>query len=281
MKWTRTVSLHTVFSLQLFFSGVDKFVRAYHVGRKLGQGNFGTVYSGTRVLDNIPVAIKYVNKPNIEEDIPLEIEILQKVTNIPGTIKLLDWYKLRDKFIIIMELNESAQDLFDFITERYTKWGTLDETTARILFRQIVQIVFAYRNIGVIHRDIKSQNILVNPKTLDVKMIDFGFGTYLKDTVYTDFAGTREYLPPEWVKLGEYYGNSATVWSLGIVLYDLVCGDIPFEDDRHILAGKLNFTGELSSACEGLIRKCLAPHQFDRPSLEDILAHPWLNSYPD
>ncbi|NXQ50862.1 PIM1 kinase, partial [Catharus fuscescens] len=88
--------------------------------------------------------------------------------------------------------------------------------------------------------------------------------------------GTHVYSPPEWIACGCYYGHSATIWSLGVLLYVMVCGNLPFCKDHDIVSGQLFFGHQVSPACEDLIRWCLAKHPADRPELEDILCHPWV-----
>jgi len=257
------------------------FERAYRVGEVLGKGGFGTVYAGKRSRDGRPVAIKHVARNKVSSwatyggrRVPMELKLLHSVQAVEGVIKLIDFYERSDSFIFVMEKPENTKDLFDVITDK----KFLEEDIARNFFRQIVETVMACHAKGVIHRDIKDENILVNLETGKLKLIDFGSGAELKDEAYTDFDGTRVYAPPEWILSNNYFGSQATVWSLGVLLFDMVCGDIPFEKDEQICLGELEFGRQISRSCQDLVKSCLKVNLPDRIDLLEIINHPWMSS---
>jgi len=279
---TKSSSLHK--SKSQSTASMAKFADKYFcTGSRLGSGGFGTVYTGVRKSDQLQVAVKVVDKSKVTEWcrpngsdqlIPLEIALLQQVSHIKGVNKLLDYFEQSRTFIMVLERPDNCMDLFDFISEK----KILSENTARAFFKQILETVNEVHKAGVVHRDIKDENLLVNTKTGQLHLIDFGSGAFLKDTVYTDFDGTRVYSPPEWIKLHRYHAVPAAVWSMGILLYDMVCGDIPFELDEQICRAQLSFKSHLSQEVRSLISQCLSIQPAHRPSIEQIFQHPWLRA---
>jgi len=256
------------------------FNALYKLGGVLGKGGFGVVYAAVRKSDKLQVAVKEVYKAKIikktaDGKIPLEVALMQQVADVPGVIKILDWFEAAESFYIVME-KFAGQDLFDYISEQ----GPIKESKAKELFRQILETVLLCHNRGVLHRDLKDENILIDSRTKELRLIDFGSGTYLQDGLYNDFEGTRVYAPPEWVLGRRYTASSVTVWSLGILLHDLVLGDIPFETDEQILQGLPDWSQgtALSPACKDLIQACLDTDPRTRLTLESLASHPWLSS---
>ncbi|CAD5119443.1 DgyrCDS8054 [Dimorphilus gyrociliatus] len=252
----------------------------YSIGKQLGAGGFGVVYEGIRKTDNFAVAIKKIKKYKVpkwgklnDERVPNEIVLLDKVQHVDGVVKIIEFFDDVDNFILIMERPSPAVDLFDYISEKVT----IDEDTARDFMQQIVRILIDCHDAGVTHRDLKDENILVEIDTGKLRLIDFGSGSLTKQSAFKDYDGTRVYSPPEWIRQKRYFYEPLTVWSLGILLYDMVCGDIPFEKDEQILMADAEFQdSQISDECKNLIKLCLTREWRDRPTLREILNHEWM-----
>jgi len=251
----------------------------YSVGDVLGKGGFGVVYSGIRRLDGAPVAIKHVARNKVIEwaevngnQVPNELKFLLEVQDVDGVVKLLDFYERDDSFIYVMEKPHHYVDMFDYIT----KAKTLDEVVARNFFRQVVDTVVACHERGIVHRDIKDENLLVDLTSHKVTLIDFGSGGYIQREDYHQFDGTRVYAPPEWIRDGRYRWEGLTVWSLGILLFDMVAGDVPFQEDGDICQAQLKFPAGLSRGVKDLIQGSLHPDERYRLSMGEIERHPWV-----
>ncbi|KAG9347849.1 hypothetical protein JZ751_003865 [Albula glossodonta] len=257
------------------------FFSLYSVGELLGEGGCGSVYAGTRREDGKQVAIKYVtanfskkhlNIPGESQPLPLEVALLEMVCRPPAcshVIQLLDWFEEPDRVILVLELPSPCLDVSKFTKQL---GGYMEESLAQVIMQQVVQATKHCRDRGVLHRDIKSKNLLIQTDDLHVKLIDFGCGDLLKEAPYKQFAGqslkypllpavvclcwlltscpsvsgTRPFRPPEWVMDGEYHGRPATVWSLGVLLFALVCGVHPFRREEDIIAADLRFKEGLS-----------------------------------
>merc|ERR1719264_1195805 len=149
------------------FINDQSFEEAYRVGAVLGKGGFGIVYAGVRSKDKREVAIKHVARNKVEhwanlngKRVPLELKLLHSVQSVSGVIRLLDFFETPDSFIYVMEKPTNSKDLFDFITEK----GAIEEELAKNFFRQVTTPLIACHNKGVVHRDVKDENILVDMK---------------------------------------------------------------------------------------------------------------------
>ncbi|XP_056335158.1 serine/threonine-protein kinase pim-2-like [Danio aesculapii] len=213
----------------------------YELGEEIGEGGFGSVYEGKRLEDGLEVAVKIARKPsNMKyiyiaghpEPLPLEIGLLilaHRGGKVPEIIELLDWQDQQDYYIMILERPSPCVDLFDFTMSL----GSISERQAQGIMAQATMAGLMCCRRGVFHRDIKLENLLVNTDTLEVKLIDFGCGVLLQEFGYDSFCGTKEYFPPEYFLSNEYHAEPSTVWSLGVLLFLLLCQRFPEATDMQ------------------------------------------------
>ena len=207
--------------------------------------------------------------------------MLSRLQGIPGVVQLYDQGMLGNgSFAIIME-RLKGPDLFDYISDREC---AMDEDVAQFLFAQVFQIVIKCFQNGVVHRDIKDENIMFDEND-KLKLIDFGCATFVNvndgDGKLRKMEGTRAFATPEWLKTGFYYAESSTVWQLGSLLYNMLNGDIPFHNDVEITKAHVVWRRSISSPCRDLVESCLRLDPLARPSLTKISTHEFVKMMTD
>jgi len=261
-----------------FFKNTN-FHEKYQVLKEIGKGGGGTVYAGKRRKDGLNVAIKKIDMKTVKRwstlsgcTVPIEFALYQKAAKQnKGVVQPLDWYEFEKKFLLVMERTKNSMDLFDLMNSK----GPLQEKHARKIFRQVVQAVTTCHKNGVVHRDIKDENVLVNPTTFEAKIIDFGCAAKLKNEDYHEFAGTPEFYPPEWFKDRRYNGKTLDTWSLGVLLYTMMESEVPFKERSDITKCELVFKRSPSTS-RSFIRQLLVKDESKRLRLDQIRTHPWM-----
>ncbi|KAL6456606.1 hypothetical protein MHYP_G00351500 [Metynnis hypsauchen] len=257
----------------------DTFESHYVVEDKLGEGGFGSVFKGKRVSDGLQVAIKFVSKrktgrylqsPVESKAVPVEVALMQIMSQPPickNIIQLIEWFDEPERYILIMEHPDPCMDLKRFLKSH---GNCVEEETARTIMVQAVEAASQCSMRGVLHQDIKGENLLINTDTLEVKLIDFGCGDLIKTTEYDRCKGTVPYYPAEFSAKRKHHAEPATVWSLGVLLFRMVCGYLPSADK-----GIWNFKDGLSKECCNLIGWSLELIPSSRPSLQQFMRHKW------
>ncbi|CAL9087149.1 unnamed protein product [Musa textilis] len=259
----------------------------YLVGRKLGQGQFGTTYLCTEIATGKEYACKSIAKRKLiskedVEDVRREIQIMHHLSGHKNVVTIKGAYEDPFYVHIMMELCAGGE-LFDRIIER----GHYSERKAAELIRVIVGVVEACHSLGVMHRDLKPENFLLVNKDDDssLKAIDFGLSVFFKPgQIFTDVVGSPYYVAPE--VLCKNYGPEADVWTAGVILYILLSGVPPFWAETQqgifdaILKGVIDFDSDpwplISESAKDLIRKMLCSTPSERLTAHQVLCHPWI-----
>ncbi|XP_029113355.1 serine/threonine-protein kinase pim-2-like [Scleropages formosus] len=184
---------------------------------------------------------------DMEQLIPLEVALMKRVNSVPVSphiVQLIDWFDGPIEYAMVLERPHPCQDLREFCE---SQGGKLTENQSRSVILQVVEALRTCLNRGVLHRDLKLSNLLIQTDTLQVKLIDFGCGAFLKDAPYEDLAGARLCLPPEVFLHKLYLAVPATVWSVGVTVFRLVCGFMPFRTEEAIIGVHLYFPNRVSA----------------------------------
>ena len=267
---------------------IAEFTAKYQRLGHLGEGGFGTVYAGFRLSDDFPVAIKYMKAKHVANKIkdengkwiPTEVAALLKLSNgsagssgMSGSVSLLDWYDLGKTLILVMERPSPCTDLWDYT---FAHGGKLKEKKARIIMKQLVNAAKELEDNNIFHRDIKLDNILIETSSDHyprAQFIDFGLSCFTKrNSAYKRFMGPAEIAPPELLSGSVYKPGPTTVWQLGAVLYDILHVE-QFETEKFF-NNQLRIR-RVSEYCQDFLQTCLMAVPEHRPTLEELLLHPW------
>ncbi|XP_072390879.1 maternal embryonic leucine zipper kinase-like isoform X2 [Diabrotica undecimpunctata] len=253
----------------------------YEVERTIGCGGFAKVKLATHLATGEKVAIKIMDKALLGADlarVKLEISALKTVSH-ENICKLYEVIETETHMFIVMEYC-SGGELFDHIVEK----NRLTESESRMFFRQIVSAVAYLHSLGYAHRDLKPENILLD-KHQNLKLIDFGLCAKpdggMQNPLYTS-CGSPTYAAPELVQGKQYLGTEVDVWAMGVLLYTLLAGALPFDDTnidslyKKILEGRYEEPSFLSLESLKLIRSMLQVDPKKRITVNDLLNHQWL-----
>ncbi|XP_019195157.1 PREDICTED: SNF1-related protein kinase catalytic subunit alpha KIN10-like [Ipomoea nil] len=263
---------------------VDSFLRNYKLGKTLGIGSFGKVKIAEHALTGHKVAVKILNRRKIknmemEEKVRREIKILRLFMH-PHIIRLYEVIETPTDIYVVMEYVKSGE-LFDYIVEK----GRLQEDEARKFFQQIISgVEYCHRNM-VVHRDLKPENLLLDSKC-NVKIADFGLSNIMRDGHFLKTScGSPNYAAPEVISGKLYAGPEVDVWSCGVILYALLCGTLPFDDEnipnlfKKIKGGIYTLPSHLSATARDLIPKMLIVDPMKRVTIPEIRMHPWFQAH--
>jgi len=253
-------------------------IEAYQIGRQIGRGAYAVVKEATHKNKPGRFAMKIYDKyqlwdPQKKRNVTREIDILKKLDH-ENIVKLFETIDGHKQLFLVFEMIRGGS-LYSYI--RGKEGRKLDENEAKRIFAQIVDAMRYCHHKGVVHRDLKLENLLLD-ENKNVKIIDFGFSTCTQpNTKLHMFCGTPSYMPPEIVNKRDYYGPPADIWSLGVLLYAMLSGKFPFkgvtEKDlyRCIARGSYNSLMGVSQSARSLISKILQVDPMKRPTCDDIL----------
>lgn len=261
----------------------------YQIIRTIGSGSTGKVKLGVNLRTQKKVAIKIISRKYIHDSgkksketpasrkrrILREAAILN-LAHHPNIVRLYDLYITEEYYCMVFEYVDGAQ-MLDFIINQ----GKMKESQAQKFFSQLLSAVSYCHDNGIVHRDLKIENVLIDSEG-NVKLVDFGLSNFFDPTdKLRTFCGSLYFAAPELLKGIYYTGPEIDIWSLGIVLYVLVCGKVPFDDKSltalhdKIKLGKFELPEKLTSKCQNLLKSMIEVDPKRRARMDEIVGHSW------
>ncbi|XP_017837515.1 uncharacterized protein LOC108596364 isoform X1 [Drosophila busckii] len=264
---------------------VDKLLRVgyYELEKTIGKGNFAVVKLATNIVTKTKVAIKIIDKTCLNEEYLSktfrEIAILKSLRHAHIT-RLYEVMESQSMIYLVTEYAPNGE-IFDHLVAN----GRMKEPEAARVFTQLISAVHYCHQRGVVHRDLKAENVLLD-KDMNIKLADFGFSNHYEDgSLLHTWCGSPPYAAPEVFQGLEYDGPKSDIWSLGVVLYALVCGALPFDGKTilelksRVVLGKFRIPFFMSQECEHLIRNMLVVEPDRRYTIKQIIKHRWLSDW--
>ena len=260
----------------------------YTIGKEIGRGGFSIVYDGTSKATGQKVAIKVIDKKKQDGEqlvlLQREIDIMKRLKH-PNIVALYDVFDDPTHISLVLEYL-SGGELYDEIVKR----GSFTESDACTVLRQVLSATEYLHANGIAHRDLKPENLLISSDSggLEVKIADFGLSKdFSGSSTMSTCCGSPSYVAPEVLQQG-VYSNSCDIWSIGVILYVLLSGFLPFFGETQeelfdkILTGSYSFANkvwdDISPAAKDLVTKMLTLNEEDRPTAKQCLEHPWFKA---
>ncbi|XP_058238171.1 serine/threonine-protein kinase BRSK2 isoform X3 [Hemibagrus wyckioides] len=255
------------------------YVGPYRLEKTLGKGQTGLVKLGVHCVTCQKVAIKIVNREKLSESVLMKVEreiAILKLIEHPHVLKLHDVYENKKYLYLVLE-HVSGGELFDYLVKK----GRLTPKEARKFFRQIISALDFCHSHSICHRDLKPENLLLDEKN-NIRIADFGMASLqVGDSLLETSCGSPHYACPEVIRGEKYDGRKADVWSCGVILFALLVGALPFDDDnlRNLLEkvklGVFHMPHFIPPDCQNLLRGMIEVNAAKRLTLEQIQKHTW------
>lgn len=251
----------------------------FEIGKKLGAGKFGNVYLAREKSSKYIVALKVLRKSqllraSVEHQLRREIEIQSHLRH-ENILRMYGYFFDAQRIYLILEFAPGGE-----LYKRLQQKGHFDEKTSAKMIVELASALAYCHKKNVIHRDIKPENLLVGARG-ETKIADFGWSVHAPTSRRNTMCGTLDYLPPEMVE-GREHDEKVDIWSLGVLLYEFLVGDPPFEAQSHTATYRrisrvdLKFPRIVADDAQDLIRRLLVKNPAKRMPLDEIKNHPWV-----